>query len=148
MMIKREVFEKLSHVPEYRSSTLKDPAGNYIKPVAKQFLTRVLIAQELYFRKIIIFVELWGKHGGKVYVDPNIHLKHIGTHVFGKQTLRIYEMNTNPLDDMPIETLVLLLLNVGRLINDTKDPEVLAGLKIVFNDIVYRISPPHSKDTH
>jgi hypothetical protein len=57
-------------------------------------------------------------------------------------------MNTNPLDDMPIETLVLLLLNVGRLINDTKDPEVLAGLKIVFNDIVYRISPPHSKDTH
>ena len=57
-------------------------------------------------------------------------------------------MNTNLLDDMPIETLVLLLLNVGRLINDTKDPEVLAGLKIVFNDIVYRISPPHSKETH
>lgn len=57
-------------------------------------------------------------------------------------------MNTNPLDDIPIETLVLLLLNVGRLINDTKDPEVLAGLKIVFNEIVYRISPTNHNGTH
>lgn len=57
-------------------------------------------------------------------------------------------MNRDPLDDMPIETLVLLMLNVGRLINETKDPEVLDGLKVVFNEIVYRISPTNHNGTH
>ena len=89
MMIREEVFEKLSpHVPEYRSSTLKDPAGNYIKPVAKQFFDTSIDSTGALLSEDYHFCELWGKHGGKVYVDPNIHLKHIGTHVL-KQTLRI-----------------------------------------------------------
>ena len=83
MMIKREVFENLSpHVPEYRSSTLQDPAGNYIKPVAKQFFDISIDSTGALLSEDYHFCELWGKHGGKVYIDPNIHLKHIGTHVF------------------------------------------------------------------
>lgn len=83
MLIKREVFEKLEqHVPEYRSSTLQDPTGKYIKPTVRQYFdtsidnTGALLSEDYHF------CELWNKHGGKVFVDLNIHLKHIGTHAF------------------------------------------------------------------
>ncbi len=83
MMIKREVFEKLEqHVPEYRSSTLQDPTGKYIKPLVRQYFdtsiddTGALLSEDYHF------CELWAKHGGKIFVDLNIHLKHIGTHAF------------------------------------------------------------------
>ena len=71
MMIKREVFEKLSpHVPEYRSSTLKDPLEIISNLWQNNFLTRVLIAQELYFRKIIIFVNYGGNTEAKFTLIP------------------------------------------------------------------------------
>ena len=83
MLIKREVFEKLEqHVPEYRSSTLQDPTGKYIKPTVRQYFdtsidnTGALLSEDYHF------CELWNKHGGKGFVDLNIHLKHIGTHAF------------------------------------------------------------------
>tara|TARA_R100000734_G_C3303339_1_gene93851 strand:+ start:134 stop:958 length:825 start_codon:yes stop_codon:yes gene_type:complete len=83
MLIKREVFEKLEqHVPEYRSSTLQDPTGKYIKPIVRQYFdtsidnTGALLSEDYHF------CELWREHGGKVFVDLNIHLKHIGTHSF------------------------------------------------------------------
>jgi hypothetical protein len=83
MLIKREVFEKLEqHVPEYRSSTLQDPTGKYIKPTVRQYFdtsidnTGALLSEDYHF------CELWNKHGGKVFVDLSIHLKHIGTHAF------------------------------------------------------------------
>ena len=83
MMIKRKVFETLSaNVAIYRSSTLKDQNDNYIKPLVKQFFdtsidyTGALLSEDYHF------CEAWRKTGGKIFVDPDIHLKHIGTHVF------------------------------------------------------------------
>ena len=83
MMVKRKVFEDLSSsVAIYRSSTLKDQNDKYIKPLVKQFFdtsidyTGALLSEDYHF------CELWRKKGGKIFVDPDIHLKHIGTHVF------------------------------------------------------------------
>lgn len=90
MMIKREVFEKLSkHVPEYRSSTLQDPAGNYIKPIAKQFFDTSIDSTGALLSEDYHFCELWRKHGGQVFVDPSINLKHIGNHVFECDTKQL-----------------------------------------------------------
>tara|TARA_R100000329_G_scaffold142752_1_gene126365 strand:- start:243 stop:1070 length:828 start_codon:yes stop_codon:yes gene_type:complete len=83
MLIKREVFEKLEqHVPEYRSSTLQDPTGKYIKPIARQYFDTSIDGTGALLSEDYHFCELWREHGGKVFVDLNIHLKHIGTHSF------------------------------------------------------------------
>lgn len=83
MMIKREVFEKLEqHVPEYRSSTLQDPTGKYIKPLVRQYFDTSIDETGALLSEDYHFCELWNKHGGKIFVDLSIHLKHIGTHAF------------------------------------------------------------------
>jgi|TARA_X000001388_G_scaffold64466_2_gene50698 hypothetical protein len=83
MMIKREVFKKLKeHVPEYRSSTLQDPTGKYIKPIVRQYFDTSIDSTGALLSEDYHFCELWAKHGGKIFVDPSIHLKHIGTHSF------------------------------------------------------------------
>ena len=83
MLIKREVFEKLEqHVPEYRSSTLQDPTGKYIKPIARQYFDTSIDGTGALLSEDYHFCELWREHGGKVFVDLTIHLQHIGTHSF------------------------------------------------------------------
>jgi len=92
MMIKRKVFEKLSkHVLEYRSSTLQDPSGQYIKPIVKQFFDTSIDETGALLSEDYNFCELWRKHGGKVFVDPNIHLKHIGYHAFEGDTTELFK---------------------------------------------------------
>ena len=96
MMIKRKVFEKLSsHVPEYRSSTLQDPSGKYIKPIAKQFFDTSIDSTGALLSEDYHFCELWSNHGGKVFVDLNIHLKHIGTHIFEADTSEMFKNGKN-----------------------------------------------------
>lgn len=83
MMIKREVFKRLSnHVKTYRTSTKKDEAGNFVKPYVHQFFDTSIDETGALLSEDYHFCELWRKHGGKVYADPNIKLKHIGTHTF------------------------------------------------------------------
>ena len=92
MMIKREVFEKLlKHVPEYRSSTLQDPSGQYVKPIVKQFFDTSIDETGALLSEDYHFCELWRKHGGKVFVDLNIHLKHIGSHAFEGDTAELFK---------------------------------------------------------
>ena len=92
MMIKRKVFEKLlNHVPEYRSSTLQDPSGQYIKPLVKQFFDTSIDEQGALLSEDYNFCELWRKHGGKVFVDLSIHLKHIGYHAFEGDTAELFK---------------------------------------------------------
>ena len=40
------------------------------------------------------------------------------------------------MEEVPLENLVLLVLNVARMINDTQDPEVTEGLKVIFSSMV------------
>ena len=83
MMIKRKVFEELTtHVLEYRSSTLQAPSGEYIKPIVKQFFDTSIDSTGALLSEDYHFCELWGKYGGKIFIDPTIKLKHIGTHIF------------------------------------------------------------------
>lgn len=48
-------------------------------------------------------------------------------------------MHKNQMEEVPLENLVLLVLNVARMINDTQDPEVTEGLKAIFSSMVMQI---------
>jgi hypothetical protein len=34
------------------------------------------------------FCELWRQHGGKIYANPFIQLRHVGTYIFGGDILK------------------------------------------------------------
>lgn len=89
MMIKREVFEKLKdHVPTYRTSTVKDSEGNYIKPLTHEFFTTSIDETGALLSEDYHFCDLWSKHGGKIYANPFIKLEHLGTYVYTGNLLR------------------------------------------------------------
>ncbi len=89
MMIKREVFEKLAeHVPEYRSSTIKDENGEYSYPLVKQFFDTSIDETGCLLSEDFHFCELWRKHGGKIYMQPFWQLMHIGTYAYSGNILQ------------------------------------------------------------
>lgn len=84
MLIKREVFEKLSpHVPEYRASTKKNKKGEFVKPLVKQFFDTSIDETGCLLSEDYHFCALWRKHGGKVFANTRLKFNHIGTHIFG-----------------------------------------------------------------
>tara|TARA_R100001510_G_C7627462_1_gene187028 strand:+ start:380 stop:1201 length:822 start_codon:yes stop_codon:yes gene_type:complete len=83
MLVKRKVFERLSnHVPTYRTCTKKDSRGDFLKPLTKQFFDTSIDETGALLSEDYHFCDLWNKHGGEVFVDLDVELKHVGTHVF------------------------------------------------------------------
>jgi len=77
MMIKKSVFEKLSnHVPDY----LNNQFDNY-GTRAKEFFSTA-IKNDILLSEDHYFCEKWREIGGRIYIDPSINLKHIGTYVY------------------------------------------------------------------
>ena len=89
MLIKREVFEKLKeHVPTYRTSTVKDSEGNFVKPLTHEFFTTSIDETGCLLSEDYYFCDLWRKHGGKIYANPFIKLEHVGTYVYTGNLLK------------------------------------------------------------
>lgn len=89
MLIKRKVFEILrEHVPQYRTSTIKDNNGNYSKPLTYEFFTTSIDDTGCLLSEDYHFCELWRKHGGQIYVNPFIKLEHVGTYVYTGSLLK------------------------------------------------------------
>lgn len=89
MLIKRKVFEKLKdHVPTYRTSTVRDSDGNFVKPLTHEFFATSIDATGALLSEDYHFCELWRKHGGKIYANPFIKLEHIGTYIYTGNLLR------------------------------------------------------------
>lgn len=86
MMIKRSVFEKLAeHVPEYINYNAKDPAGRVIEQATgrtKEFFATKIDADGMLLSEDYFFCDLWREHGGTVWANPFIKLRHVGTHTF------------------------------------------------------------------
>ena len=83
MLIKREVFEKLSDlVPSY-TNDVNDLAGSLKNDVIKEFFatsiepeTNRLLSEDYHFCYI------WRQAGGKVWAAPWTYLAHVGSYVF------------------------------------------------------------------
>lgn len=83
MLIKRKVFEDLiPHVPTYRTSTVKDANGEYIKPLTHEFFATSIDESGALLSEDYHFCELWRKHGGQIFANPFIKLDHVGTYVY------------------------------------------------------------------
>jgi len=89
MLIKRAVFEHLMpHVPTYRTGTVKDEAGEYLKPLTHEFFATSIDDTGALLSEDYHFCELWRKHGGKIFANPFIKLEHVGTYVYGGNIVR------------------------------------------------------------
>ena len=89
MLIKRRVFEILKdHVPTYRTSTVKDKEGNYVKPLTHEFFATSIDHTGALLSEDYHFCELWKKHGGKIYANPFIKLSHVGTYVYSGDIIK------------------------------------------------------------
>ena len=83
MIIKREVFEKLSKtVPAY-TNDVNDLAGNLKAEEIKEFFTTSiepgtnrLLSEDYHF------CHIWRQAGGQIYAAPWAHLAHVGSYVF------------------------------------------------------------------
>lgn len=89
MLIKRQVFEKLKdHVPTYRSSTIRDAEGNYLKPLIHEYFATSIDETGALLSEDYHFCELWRKHGGKIYANPFLKLEHVGTYIYSGDILK------------------------------------------------------------
>ena len=89
MLIKRSVFETLMpHVPTYRTTSVRDAQGEYLKPLTHEFFATSIDHTGALLSEDFHFCELWRKHGGSVYVNPFMQLSHVGTYVYGGNILR------------------------------------------------------------
>lgn len=82
MLIKREVFEKLSdHVPSYRPNLNYKFGGPDI--YHKDFFSLSLDpTNQLYLSEDYHFCQMWRDIGGKVYAAPWIRLSHVGMYEY------------------------------------------------------------------
>lgn len=90
MLIKRRVFEILEeHVPEYRTSTAKNPeTGEFLKPLTREYFATSIDKTGALLSEDYHFCELWRKHGGKIYANPFIKLEHVGTYVYTGELIK------------------------------------------------------------
>jgi len=89
MLIKRRVFEVLKdHVPTYRTSTVKDKDGEYIKPLTHEFFATSIDHTGALLSEDYHFCDLWRKHGGKIHANPFIKLSHVGTYVYSGDIIK------------------------------------------------------------
>lgn len=89
MLIKRNVFEWLApYVPTYRTSSMKDETGEYVKPLTHEFFATSIDHTGCLLSEDYHFCELWRKHGGKIYANPFLKLEHVGTYVYGGDILK------------------------------------------------------------
>ena len=82
MLIKREVIEKMiKNYPEtkYMPEVYDDPSQ---KGLPKYALFDTMIDEGRYLSEDYTFCRRWQRMGGKIYVDPNIILDHVGTYTF------------------------------------------------------------------
>ena len=87
MMIKRQVFERLSDVVEsYRISSLKNPnTGEFIDPLVKNFFTVKVDDTEdagVLLSEDYGFCQLWRSIGGEIYADPFLEFGHVGSYIY------------------------------------------------------------------
>lgn len=83
MIIKREVFDKLSEIVPSYTNDVNDLAGNIKADEIKEFFatsiepgTNRLLSEDYHFCRI------WREAGGKIFAAPWAHLAHIGTYMF------------------------------------------------------------------
>jgi hypothetical protein len=90
MLIKRNVFEELQDkVPTYRVSSAKDPeTGDYIQPLTYEYFSTSVDKSGALLSEDYHFCEVWREHGGKVYANPFIQLRHVGSYVFGGDIIK------------------------------------------------------------
>jgi hypothetical protein len=89
MLIKRRVFEILKdRVPTYRTSTVKDANGEYLKPLTHEFFATSIDSTGALLSEDYHFCELWKKYGGKIYANPFIKLSHVGTYVYSGDLIK------------------------------------------------------------
>lgn len=89
MLIKRKVFEDLADkVPTYRSSTIKDADGNYLKPETKEFFATSIDDTGCLLSEDYHFCAIWRANGGKVHANPFLKLEHVGTYVYSGDVIK------------------------------------------------------------
>jgi len=90
MLIKREVFEKLSkRVPSYSNDVMD--LGGTIKAqdkIMEYFTTSIEEGTNRLLSEDYHFCNIWRKAGGKVWAAPWVRLGHIGTYAFEGQLLQ------------------------------------------------------------
>lgn len=90
MLIKREVFEKLSkRVPSYSNDVMD--LGGTIKAqdkIMEYFATSIEEKTNRLLSEDYHFCNIWRKAGGKVWAAPWVRLGHIGTYAFEGQLLQ------------------------------------------------------------
>jgi hypothetical protein len=88
MLIKREVFEKLSeHVPVYINDLLDSAGTMKPEPIREYFATSIEEGTNRLLSEDYHFCNLWRKHGGQVFAAPWMRLAHCGTYIFEGQLL-------------------------------------------------------------
>jgi hypothetical protein len=84
MLIKRETFQKLKpHVKTYT-----DRIADQLYECQEYFKCDIN-EQGRFTSEDYYFCDLWRKHGGKVYINPYIELKHTGTYIFSGSLAKI-----------------------------------------------------------
>ena len=83
MLIKREVFEKLSDkVKSYRRSSAKLEDGNFKDPITLEYFYTGIDHTGALLSEDYAFCELWRANGGKVHACPFLQLTHTGTYTY------------------------------------------------------------------
>ena len=88
MLIKREVFEKLSdHVPTYTNNVVDLARNINAEPIKEFFTTSIEQETNVLLSEDYHFCKLARKHGMKVWAAPWVQLGHLGSYLFeGKLT--------------------------------------------------------------
>lgn len=89
MLIKREVFEKLSKVvPAYKNDVIDLSGTNKPQEEIRQYFacsiepgTERLLSEDYHFCRV------WRENGGKIYAAPWMNLGHVGSYVFEGQLI-------------------------------------------------------------
>lgn len=77
MLIERTVFEQLSsRVPRYQNNQFDNSGTWALEFFSTAIKNNILLSEDHYF------CDLWRVHGGRIFVDPSIHLQHVGIHVY------------------------------------------------------------------
>lgn len=92
-MIKRRVFDKLiENYPEmhYKNDSGIDPKFN--KYCYAFFDTGIDPTDNRYLSEDYYFCRLWQKIGGKIFIDPNTNLNHVGSYTFEGNIGQIFKI--------------------------------------------------------